>query len=311
MFQHVRLICMKTTQIPLLNPAEFDDYVFDTLVWKNTQRPFFNQFHVIHLEDYKKHLIIPQPPHRRSVTFFVFLTKGILERRKALTKYQIKAGSFFFLPAFQITSLDTLSDDAEGFYCHFSAEIFSNSPYKTEFLQPFSFLQLTGYPIVEVGNDQSAPFLQLFNRLLQINKTLTSDQFGLLASYLNTIFWEANQFVLPNEKPIGNAAARMTERFKAALSQHIYEKHTVSEFAELLSVSPNHLHKCVKAVTGKSAHDLLDEMRVLEAKVLLKQSGLSIADIAFKIGKLDPSDFSRFFKAETGQTPKEYRHSAY
>jgi len=52
-------------------------------------------------------------------------------------------------------------------------------------------------------------------------------------------------------------------------------------------------------------------MRVLEAKVLLKQSNLSIADIAFKIGKLDPSDFSRFFKAETGKTPKEYRQTQY
>ena len=310
MFRHVCFICMKTTQIPLLDPAEFDDYVFDTLVWKNTQRPFFNQFHVIRLEDYKKHLIIPQPPHRRSVTFFVFLTKGTISRRKALTKYEIKAGSFFFLPAFQITSLDEISDDAEGFYCHFSSDIFSTNPWKSETLQIFPFLQLAGQPVVELHQEHHLAVLQLFERLLQINQSISEEQFCLVASYLFTLFTEVNQFVRPLEKPIGNAAVRMTERFKAALSQHIYEKHTVSEYAELLSVSPNHLHKCVKAVTGKSAHDLLDEMRVLEAKVLLKQSNLSIADIAFKIGKLDPSDFSRFFKAETGKTPKEYRQTA-
>jgi len=301
---------MKTTQIPLLNPAEFDDYVFDTLVWKNTQRPFFNLFHVIRLEDYKKHLIIPQPPHRRSVTFFVFLTKGRISRRKALTKYEVKAGSFFFLPAFQITSLDEISDDAEGFYCHFSPDIFSENPWKLDFLQLFPFLQLAGYPVVDIHSEQHQTIITLFERLLQINQHISNEQFCLLASYLFTIFTEVNQFARPTEKPIGNAAIRMTERFKTALSQHIYEKHTVSEYAELLSVSPNHLHKCVKSVTGKSAHDLLDEMRVLEAKVLLKQSNLSIADIAFKIGKIDPSDFSRFFKAETGKTPKEYRQAA-
>jgi transcriptional regulator GlxA family with amidase domain len=64
-----------------------------------------------------------------------------------------------------------------------------------------------------------------------------------------------------------------------------------------------------KAATGKSAHNLLDEMRVLEAKVLLKQTDLTIGEIAFKIGRFEPSDFSRFFKANTGMTPLKYRLS--
>ncbi|MDZ7899775.1 MAG: helix-turn-helix transcriptional regulator [Arcicella sp.] len=67
------------------------------------------------------------------------------------------------------------------------------------------------------------------------------------------------------------------------------------------------MHKCVKATVGKSAHELLEDMRVLEAKVLLKQSTMSIGEIAFKIGKFEPSDFSRFFKSKTNITPKQYR----
>lgn len=71
-------------------------------------------------------------------------------------------------------------------------------------------------------------------------------------------------------------------------------------------MTPNHLNKCVKATTGKSAHELLDDMLLLEAKVMLKQTGLSIAEVAFRIGKTELSDFGRFFKQKT-DLPREYR----
>ena len=105
-----------------------------------------------------------------------------------------------------------------------------------------------------------------------------------------------------------NAASNLTQRYKILLSEQIYNKKTVIEFAEILAVSPNHLHKCVKTTTGKSAHELLEEMRLLEAKVLLKQTSMRIAEVAFKIGGFEPSDFSRFFKSKTGISPKEYRN---
>lgn len=86
------------------------------------------------------------------------------------------------------------------------------------------------------------------------------------------------------------------------------KKTKVNDFADYLSVTPNHLNKSVKSTTVKSAHKLLVEMRILEAKVLLIQSNLSIAEIAHKIGKMDQSDFTQFFKSKTQMTPKQYRN---
>jgi AraC family transcriptional regulator, transcriptional activator of pobA len=83
----------------------------------------------------------------------------------------------------------------------------------------------------------------------------------------------------------------------------------VSEYAEFLTVSLGYLNKCVKATTGRTPHDLLDDVVLLEAKVLLKQTDLHINEIAYKIDKQDPSDFGRFFKNKTGMTPKEYKQS--
>lgn len=69
----------------------------------------------------------------------------------------------------------------------------------------------------------------------------------------------------------------------------------------------NHLNKCLKKTIGKSAHDLLNEMLLLEAKILLKQSNLKVAEIAFKIGKNEVTDFARFFKSHTGMRPSQSR----
>ena len=67
----------------------------------------------------------------------------------------------------------------------------------------------------------------------------------------------------------------------------------------------SNLNKCVKAATGKPAQELLSEMILAEAKVLLKQTSLTVNEIAWKIGKEDPSDFIRFFKSKTNLTPTE------
>jgi AraC-like DNA-binding protein len=74
-----------------------------------------------------------------------------------------------------------------------------------------------------------------------------------------------------------------------------------------LNVTPNHLNKCVKTTTDKTAQDLLNEMLILEAKSLLKYSNLQIAEIAVKLCNQTPSNFARFFKSQTGISPKEYQ----
>ena len=70
------------------------------------------------------------------------------------------------------------------------------------------------------------------------------------------------------------------------------------------------MNKCVKSVTGQSAHDLLSEMILLEATVLLKQTSQSVSEIAYHVGRNEISDFVRFFKSKTGMSPGEYRKMA-
>ena len=276
-------------KIPILKPSQFDDYLFSN--WKAPVSTLYEKFHIERIENYKTHLKIPTPPHRRSVYFLIFLTKGNAVRSKGLNKYEITPNKIFCLAADQITSLDFLSEDCEGYYCHFLTEIFNHASLKVEISKDFPNFNLTNDPLIEISE---------WDRILQLLKILETDyrtdSFELIPFYLFSLLTEIKNQSLQAENPKNDASAFLTQKYKNTLSEFIYKKKTVAEYAEHLAVSPNHLHKSVKAATGKTAHELLDEMRILEAKVLLKQTEMSIAEIAFKIGKEDPSDFSRFLK---------------
>jgi AraC family transcriptional regulator, transcriptional activator of pobA len=297
----------KPTSIPIWQLDEMSVHHFG-----QAQTPLFGSttqhiFHINKLEDYLDKLNFPLPPHRKPVYDFLFLTRGTTRRSKALNNYEIGADTFFFLPAHQITNHDFMSKDTEGYFCHFDFDIFTKNLPELNILRDFPFLQFIGDPIVEI-NASIRPFiLNLFQRLEAEYKQEKIDNFNIIAVYLFTLFSEIKRFYNPSVSTKRSSALTITQNFKDALSNHIYEKQKVSEYANMLSVSPNHLNKCVKHATGQSAQDLLNEMVLLEAKILLRQTDLSINEIAFKISQQDASDFSRFFKAKTGFTPKQYK----
>lgn len=291
---------MKNIKIPTVKPSEFDDYLFAN--WKAPVTSLYENFHVSRIEDYKNHLKLPTPPHRRSVYFFLFITNGQVVRRKDLTKFELKRDSCFCLPADQITSIDFVSQDATGFYMHFLPEIFNHPNLKVDLIKDFPFFSNWNEPHFEINDDKKIK--NLFEMLI---KEHLNENKEVLPFYLMTLLSEIKNLAQINQNKKQDASSILTYKYKNALSEFIYSKKTVSEYADYLSVTPNHLLKCVKNTTGKTAHELLDEMRILESKVLLKQTDKSISEIADAIGKEDPSDFSRFFKLKTGQTPNQYR----
>ena len=131
----------------------------------------------------------------------------------------------------------------------------------------------------------------------------------MIGSYLLTLFLEIKPYISIEQKTLIDAAAYITQNYKAALMHHVYDIHKVTYYAKLLAISPNHLNRCVHATTGRSAQDFLLEMVILEAKVLLKHTPLSISQIAHKLGKKEHGDFSRLFKIKTGMTPQKYRET--
>ena len=88
-----------------------------------------------------------------------------------------------------------------------------------------------------------------------------------------------------------------------------YDKHDldVEMLAQEKSISASHLRRIFKKETGKHLVEYINEVRVGEACRLLRQSNLSIGDIAYRIGYSSISTFNRNFKELKKVSPKEWR----
>ncbi len=291
----------KLKQIPTLEIANLDKLHFGDVEWKFSKR--HHLFHINRLEDARKKLSFPLPPHRKTVYDLLFLTNGESIRFKGLNKYHFKKNQFFFLPALQITSHESLSENVKGFFIHFSPDLFSDD---LRLLRPFAFLHFNTNPIVSIPEKKIAPILNIFERLLTLYEEGVKKDSKLIVWYLMALFAEVDKYAVSQKNETKNAAALITQQFKDALTQHIYSHRTVQAYAQILHVTPNHLNKCIKKTLDKTAQSLLNEMLILEAKSLLKYSNLTISQIAYKLCGSAPSNFSRFFKNQTGISPSEY-----
>jgi AraC family transcriptional regulator, transcriptional activator of pobA len=107
-----------------------------------------------------------------------------------------------------------------------------------------------------------------------------------------------------------NRKVYLTFQFLKLLREHIKEQRSVTFFASLLHVTPKHLSTCVKEFTGKSCGEIIGEMVVAEAKVLLHNPELTIGHVADELTFSDQFFFSKYFKKRTGMSPLHYRMAA-
>ncbi|MGL4346436.1 MAG: response regulator transcription factor [Cellulosilyticaceae bacterium] len=78
-----------------------------------------------------------------------------------------------------------------------------------------------------------------------------------------------------------------------------------------LFVSTWHLCKVIKKQTGTNFVDLLNEVRIDQAKKLLLESNMKIYEIAEQVGYADTAYFSKIFKKIANVTPNEFRNKMY
>jgi AraC family transcriptional activator of pobA len=173
------------------------------------------------------------------------------------------------------------------------------------------FLGIMGMPVFEVAETELASVVELVQK---VDEEIRADRPGrvkALQLYLYLMLLEAKRSYLRQglNKAVPVAAGpALVGRFQKLVGARFLTTRTVAGYAALLTVSPNHLNKVVKEVTGKTASDSISEMLVQEAKSLLRYTDSSIAEIAYKLDFSDPASFNRFFKAGTGETPLAWRN---
>ncbi|WP_439122775.1 helix-turn-helix domain-containing protein [Marivita sp.] len=91
------------------------------------------------------------------------------------------------------------------------------------------------------------------------------------------------------------------------ISQNLSESWSASDYASALSISTGHLSRLCRAATGLGATAYIEQRRMQEASRLLAFTQLPVSEVGYRLGFIDPSYFSKRFRAARGQTPSDYR----
>jgi AraC-like DNA-binding protein len=81
----------------------------------------------------------------------------------------------------------------------------------------------------------------------------------------------------------------------------------IQDIADYVGLSYSHVRKIFKDKIGKNIGDVINSLRMQEAKDLLVRTEISIKDLALVLGYNNDQTFSRIFKKLEGITPGEYR----
>ena len=82
---------------------------------------------------------------------------------------------------------------------------------------------------------------------------------------------------------------------------------TLDQIANVAMVSPNHLLRRFKQAFGTTPHQYLTAVRLDHAKMLLRESDMSISEICLAVGFESFSSFSWLFQQRIGISPQAFR----
>lgn len=256
--------------------------------------------------------ILPFAGPLKSAFYRISITvTGSLDMQIGLDHYEHTPGTLAFTFPDQIFSKNNLSKDASGYYILFNADFLSDVIPSIKIADEFPFLDIFGTPVFHISDNEMDNVLAL---VMSMNNELQHQQSGrekAIKMYLYLLLLEAKRSY--ERQNIGSADKHLSEnyklsnRFRKLVAQHYLTKRQVSDYAQMLSISANHLNKTVKENTGQTASDAIKEMLLQEAKTLLLYTDNSVAEIAYRLDFSDPASFNRFFKTITSETPLSFR----
>lgn len=211
----------------------------------------------------------------------------------------------------QLFSLYNKSEDMFAYYILFTEQFIESLLPLKEIQGQFPFLDYGGVPFFQLTESEALEIEELFFKIDNEIKRKDSNIKQSIQLYINLVLIAANRSYQRQKlarKVEPQTDSTVVTRYKKLVSRFFMTKRHVNDYADMMSISANHLGKLLKEQTGKTAGSFINDMLLMESKALLRHTELSIAEIAYQLDFTDPSHFNKFFKKATGITPLQYRN---
>ncbi len=203
------------------------------------------------------------------------------------------------------------SPDCKGRVLFFTKDFLLKNILNVHQLESFLFFTRNENVCIQLDKQDAEPLLQLYDILKNKRDNVDSPyHLEIIRSLFFGYLYEAAKIYQKGKIVTQSKFSRDAElnfKFQELLAQHDKMQHTLKFYADSLFITPKYLIHAIKNASGKSPGKLIDEAIVAEAKLLLKNTSLSIANVAEELHFSDQASFSKFFKKHTNLSPLSYR----
>ncbi|GIP24251.1 response regulator [Paenibacillus sp. J22TS3] len=109
-------------------------------------------------------------------------------------------------------------------------------------------------------------------------------------------------------QPVKGSGEKSIEDALEYIKEHYSEELSLEKVASVVYLNPAYFSQLFKLKTGQGYKDYVISLRLEQAKKLLLNPQLRLAEIAERIGYQDMRHFTQVFRRKYGQTPTEFRH---
>lgn len=245
--------------------------------------------------------------------FSVLLIKaGDLRIRFSSHGKIIQRRDLLVIPANSICTHLVATDNTQLYLIRASFDFVIDNCYKKELADAFNILMQQSDHKIELEENDFTVLSMIYKLMYFLQRSLESQEvhndlrrisFNLFMYELRSIY---SKYV-PDANLNFSRKESLIIQFLTVLAIHYRQQHHVQFYAGALYVTPGHLNKMVKMLTGKSAKTFIIDALITEAKNLLEDSQDSIAKIADELEFSSAANFGVFFKRHTSILPSEYR----
>lgn len=250
-----------------------------------------------------------EEPYRSESYAIAFLKAGSIDLHAGLNRYEIHAPSIITLGPSVIRSFrkraELMKMDILFFREHFLLEKYAN----LFFLVKHNFFEHGDLHVLALKDHYAERFKKIFELVELTKNSANYHQDEIVRNYIFALVHEIDAYHRQHSSEIQTTLAGnpLVGKFRQLLIQNYMHERKLDFYARHLNVTAKYLSAVVKKQTGKSAGEWIYETIILEARVLLQNKLLTISQISNMLHFTDQSVFGKFFRANTGMSPVEYR----
>ena len=252
-------------------------------------------------------------PYRLRFGVNMLCISGEADFSVNLSDRLVKKGTVVIILPNNLLNIHRISSDFRAKVFFFSETLFRESSFR---LEGTLFKYIAEHPFSDLDEQAAASV----GHWMQMSEYTYGDRdnihrLAITRNRLQNVFLEYDNKIRHLEwcdesrQSISSRRTDLFHRFMGLVHHHCCRQHEVAFYADKLCISSRYLTAICRAVLGRSAKEMIDEVLLLEIKMRLRSTDLSIQEIADEIYFPDQSYLGRFFKRHTGQSPTAYRMS--